>query len=108
MATVATQALTTAGAAATYAAASAGGDRFTPGTRVFMHVKNGSASSINVTVTTPGTFDGLAIADRIIAVPASGERMFQLPADQYASPADGLGDVAWSASATVTFAVLKV
>lgn len=108
MATVATQALSSAGAAVNYAAASASGDRFTPGSRVFMHVKNGSASSINVTITTPAAYDGLALADRVVAVPATSDRFIPLSAELYASPTDGLGDVAWSASATVTFAVLKV
>jgi hypothetical protein len=39
---------------------------------MFIHVWNGNGGSINVTVTTPGTVDSLAISDLVVAV-ASGE-----------------------------------
>src|SRR4051812_247505 len=107
MATVSTQSVTTTGGALTYSAASGGGDRFTPGSTSFMHVVNGSGSSINVTITTPGTVDGLAISDRVIAVPAGVSRIFKVTSELYAS-ADGLGDVAWSAVTSITFAVCSM
>lgn len=106
MATVATQSVTATGAALTYSAASGGGDRFTPAPRTFMHVVNGSVADVDVTIVTPGTVDGLAIADRVVTVPAGENRLFQLPTT-YKS-ADGLGDVTWEATTSVTFAVLSV
>lgn len=45
------------------------------GENVFIHVKNGDASSHTVTVTTPNSVDGLALADLSVSVPASGERI---------------------------------
>lgn len=105
MAVIATQQTPLDGAALTYSAASAGGDRFKPSARTFMHIKNGSASSVTATLVTPGTVDGLAVADRAVTVPAGGDRLVPLPPGTYAS-ADGLGDVTWSATTTVTFAVV--
>lgn len=105
MATVQTQDLALDGAERTYSAASPGGDRFTPSRNTFLHVVNASAGSITATVTTPGNVDGLAIPDRALVVPAGADRMLPLPPATYRS-ADGLGDVAWSATASVTFAVL--
>lgn len=43
--------------------------------KMMLHVKNGGGSPCNVTVDTPGTVDSLAVADRVVAVPAGGERM---------------------------------
>lgn len=76
MAVLTVQNVVRAGLEATYAAAAAGGDSFpNDGKDTFAHVKNGSGGSIDVTIETPGTVDGLAIADRVVAVPAGEERM---------------------------------
>lgn len=44
------------------------------GENVVLHVKNG-VTAVNVTIITPNTTDGLALADRVVTVPDSGERM---------------------------------
>lgn len=107
MATVATQQISLAGLAATYSAASAGGDEFTPGDGVFLHVKNGSGGAVTVTVVTPGTVVGQAIADVANSVAAGGEEFLgPFPAQHFAG-ADGKADITWSATTSVTFAVLK-
>jgi hypothetical protein len=41
---------------------------------VVLHVLNGGGSSINVTVQTPLTVDGKAVADDVVAVPAGEDR----------------------------------
>ena len=71
------QASTRIGLEATYASGdSANGHSFDNATEnVCIHVLNGGASSINVTVVTPGTIDGIAITDMVVAVPASEERI---------------------------------
>ncbi|MFD9064186.1 hypothetical protein ACFVZ3_21985 [Kitasatospora purpeofusca] len=51
-------------------AASAGGDTAPTGPGRFLVVKNGDASSHTVTVVTPGTVNGLAVADATVTVPA--------------------------------------
>lgn len=107
-ATVASQVVSLAGLAAAYSAASAGGDKFTPGARTFLHVKNASGGAVTATIVTPGTVIGQAIADVAVAVPAGAERLIgPFPAEHFAG-SDGLASVSWSASASVTFAVARV
>lgn len=107
MATVSTQVVTNAGVGINYSNASPGGDRFVPAARTFLHVKNGSGSSVTVTLATPGSVDGLAIADRTVSVPAGTERMIAVPSELYRS-SDGLADVTWSATTSVTFALVRI
>lgn len=98
-----------AGTAPTYNAASAGGDKVTrPGPNVAIHVKNASAASINCTVVTPGTVAGQAIGDVVVAVPASGEQFIGPLSEDHFRNADGQVDLTWSASASVTFAVIAL
>ena len=109
MATVASQQVVRAGLAPVYSAASAGGDSFLPDTSTFLHVKNASASSVTVTIVTPGNVAGFAIADLAVAIPAAGERLIgPLGGGLFTDPADGLGDITWSATTSVTFAALFV
>lgn len=44
------------------------GDTFSNTGKEMILVNNGSGGSINVTITTPATVDGLAVADKVIAV----------------------------------------
>lgn len=108
MATVSTQNPGTAGAAPVMATASGGGDKVSPGTRLL--VINGGGSSINLTIATPLTVDGLALADRVIAVPngtfPANAKVIDVPSSLYQDPSDGLCNLSWSATTSVTFAVL--
>ncbi|MGW2547495.1 hypothetical protein ACWC5I_43130 [Kitasatospora sp. NPDC001574] len=58
-------------------AASAGGDTAPTGPNRFLVIKNGDASSHIVTVATPGTVNGLAVADAVVTVPAGA--VWQIP-----------------------------
>lgn len=108
MATVSTQQIGKTGTAPTYSAADAAGDRVTPGEGTFLHVKNASAAGITVTLVTPGTVDGLAVADRTSnSVAAGGEDFISLANAKLYRSSDGLADLTWSATASVTFAVLR-
>lgn len=71
-----------------------------------LKVINGSAASINVTLPTPGTVDGLAVADRVVAVPAGATRYISVVNTAYRQP-DGTVLIDYSAVATVTVAVLE-
>lgn len=97
------------GLAAAYSAASVGGDTLTPNIDVFLHVKNGGGSSINVTVVTPNlAAGGLAIADSVTAIPAASDRFIgPFPAKHFARSSDGKADITYSAVTSVTVAVLK-
>ena len=107
MATRATESVPTTGLAATYNAASGGGDRVSPG--AIVHVKNGNAAILTVTISTPLTLDGdLTVADRTFTVPATtGEKFVKIQNDTtYRDPTDGLVGLSWSVTSTVTFAVI--
>lgn len=97
------------GTAPTYHAASAGGDKVSRADNdVVLHVKNGSASEITATVVTPGTVAGQAIGDVAVAVPAAGARFIGPLSRQHFANADGQVDLTWSATTTVTFAVIEL
>lgn len=104
MATYTTQSIDTVGTLITYTAVTAA-DRFLPNDDGFIHVKNGSGVTVTVTMVTPNTVDGLAIADRSITLAAGVDRMIAIPNFLYRS-SDGLGDVTFSPITTVTAAVI--
>lgn len=107
MAALPTQVVSASGIAPTYTQVTAS-DTFSPGDHVFAHIKNGGGAPSAATFATPGTVDGLAIADLIVTVPAAGERMIgPLPARLFAK-ADGQADLACSPTTTVTVAFLRV
>lgn len=89
--------------------AAAADQEFANDGRTFMHIKNGSGSPITCTITTPGTFQGLAIADVVVTVGATtGEQMAgPFPKGIY-NAGDGNIDITWSATTTVTVAVFKL
>lgn len=105
MATVGAQQPGLTGVTPSLAAASGGGDKVPPGSRV--HVVNGSGSPIDVTIVTPGTVEGLAIADRVITVPdgvfPANCKAFDVPGRLYADPTDGLVSLQWSSASDVSF-----
>jgi hypothetical protein len=109
MALLTSQQITRAGLTPSLAAVGGSGDEFHPGDNVFLRVDNGSGGSINVTVVTPKTVRGQAIADLVVAVPAAGSKLIgPLPKEDYANPADGKGDISYSATTSLTIAVLEL
>lgn len=107
MATLATTALVSAGNAVPFVAASAGGDAAQTGDTLVLLVKNGDASSHTVTLVTPGTVDGLAVADRAVVVAAGTTVAIPLK-DVYTNPATNLASFSYDAVTSVTVAVVKV
>lgn len=111
MALLATQVPTpSAGLVPTFSAANAS-DTFVPSDRTFLYVKNSNAATRTITVTTPGTLRGLAVADPGPTIAASGASdliMGPFPADLYADPVTGLATVTPSATAGVTYAVVNL
>ena len=106
MTLLATQQISIAGLNPTMSAANAGGDTVVADDRTFLRVKNGSGSPVTVTVTTPGTVSGLAIADATMSVPATtGDMMLgPLPASLFGDPVS----ISYSAVTSVTVAALRV
>lgn len=98
-----------AGLVPSYGAANAS-DTFPPDDRTFIYVKNTNAATRTITVTTPATVSGLAIADPGPTIAATtGELiMGPFPASIYADPTTGLATVTPSATAGVTIACVRL
>jgi hypothetical protein len=106
MAALSLQVLVPGGSASTLAAAAGGGDTCPAGDGVFLEVNNGGGSSVTVTLATPGTVDGLAIADRTATIPA-GER-WKIPVPRLFAKVDGQCDITYSGVTSVTVGCFKV
>lgn len=105
MATLAVQVSSAGGLAPTYAAASAGGDDFPNTGREFLHVKNGSAASINATINSAQLCNYGFDHDVVVAVPAGGERII----GPFVPSRFGLSvGVTYSAVTSVTVAAVQV
>ena len=78
MATVTAQAVAVGGTNPTMSAASGGGDVVDTGDTVFLVVNSGSTTA-NLTLTTPGTVYGQAIADVVVAIPANAGTVATAP-----------------------------
>lgn len=103
------QQISRGGLAPAYGAANVDGHSVPNTGREAIHVKNGSVSSINVTLITPGTVDGQAIGDRVVAVPAGGERFLgPFPGTVYNQPGTSDVHVDFSAVTSVTVAAIRI
>lgn len=104
MAIIATQTPGQAGITPSVSTAAGGGDKVSPGCRV--HVVNGAGAPITVTIATPNTVRGLAIADQTVTVPngtfPANLKSFDVPADLYRNPSDGLVDITYSSATSVS------
>lgn len=91
-----------------YVAASVGGDKVqVNGDRTFLHVKNGGGSSINVTLTTQANqYRGDPIADRVVAVAATSDRMIPLTPETQ-NDINGQVSIAYSGVTTVTVGAFR-
>lgn len=93
-------------AAAQAVAASASGDSVPVGPNRFLYINNASAGVLTVTVATPGTVDGLAIADAALAVPAGKHAL--LPLASVYRGADGRAAITYSGVTTLTVACFEL
>jgi hypothetical protein len=88
-------------------AATGGGDTAPTGKGVLLAVKNGDASDHTVTMATPGTVDGLAIADRTITVTAGQTILIPLT-DRYRDPSTGRAALTYDGVTSVTVGAFRV
>ncbi|MFJ8140653.1 hypothetical protein [Streptomyces sp. NPDC096013] len=107
MAALSTQVPPLAGLAITFASAAAGGDTCLTGAGVVLLVKNGDSASHTVTLVTPGTVNGLAIADRPVPVAAGAMEAIPVTAD-YRDPSTGRASITYDAVTSMQVAVLRV
>jgi len=107
MATLTAQTVVRAGLKATYASCAAEGDEFVNTGDEFIHIINAAVADQTVTIATPATVDGLAVADRAVVITASEERMIgPFPSSTYNDSAAKV-QLTYSAVVTLTIAVLK-
>lgn len=108
MATITAQVPVTAGTTPTYSSAAGGGDliNLDPVASLVLIVKT-VGTGTTVTLTTPGTVNGLAISDNAIVIGTNSERWIPLPYSLYAD-SNAQCAVAWSATSAVTFAVVRM
>ena len=106
MALLATQVPLPSGLAPAYAAASAGGDTYTPGANVVLHAKNGSGAAITVTVDSRVLCSQGVDHDLAVSVPAAGERMIGPLTPGRFGDSSGIGGITYSGVTNLTVAVL--
>lgn len=108
MADLTVQEITEAGLNPAFVAASAGGDTFANTGREVVHVKNGSAAAIDVTLVgaNPCEF-GFTHSD-VVSVPAAGERIIDpTPTRRYVDKTTKKTTINYSAVTSVTVAVYQ-
>ncbi|MFF0864161.1 hypothetical protein ACFYUV_20550 [Nonomuraea sp. NPDC003560] len=107
MATYNAQAATITGTVLTVRNA-ASGDKITPDENLALVILNGSGVPVTATPAVPGNTDyGVALPDPVATIPASGAAFVRLK-KEWADPADGLIALAWSATTSVTYYVVRV
>lgn len=108
MALLATQSPSLAGLNVTFAAATAGGDTVAPDERTHLHVKNGSAGALTVTVVAKTTCSQGVLHDAAVSVPAGGERKIgPITPQRFARPSDGLAEITYSGVTSLTIAAIR-
>jgi hypothetical protein len=88
-------------------AAAAGGDSAAVGEGRFLVVKNGDASSHTVTISTPGTVAGVAIAEVAVTVAASKLSVIPLSSRVF-KDATGRAAITYDAVTSVTVGVFEL
>ena len=101
---ITSQDIVRAGLQASYTAAIADGHKFLNGGREMIHIVNGNASTIVLTILTPMTVDTLDVAERTISIP-TGEERFVGP---FQSNADRMVYIDYDIQPTVTVAILTL
>ncbi len=112
MATLTTQTISETGLDVTYSAASSGGDKLTPGRRVFLHVQNGGSGSVVVTVDDTLSPEPTGSAsfnpDLEVTIEPSGDRYIGPIVDTRFQNAEGLADISYDQVNDVTVAAMSV
>lgn len=90
------------------AATATDGNSFANSGNTIIVVKNDSVASIDVTLPTPGTVDGVAISDPVVAVGASEQKVIGPFSPLVFNHTNGTVWLDFSAVTSVTFAVIKL
>lgn len=108
MATLNVQKVSLTGITPVYVAAGASGDEFANSGRVFLHVKNGGTSPINVTINSQTPCSYGFDHDVVVAVPNGEDKMIgPFPKARFDDP-NGKVQVTYSSVASVTVAAIEL
>ena len=108
MADLTVQAISLSGLNPTFAAAAAGGDAFLNSGREYLHVKNGGASEVTITVNSQAACNQGYDHNSVVAVPAAGERLIgPFPKARFNDAAEKV-QVAYSDVTSVTVAAVRL
>lgn len=90
--------------------AAAASDTFPCGSNLALLVENSNAATRTITVSTPGTYRGLAVPDPAPTIGATTGRLLIGPLDPtlYQDPTTGVGTVTPSATAGVTYTLVQL
>lgn len=106
MATFTVQQITRAGIIPTYNTAAVAGDEFVNDGKIWVHIKNG-AVILNITFETTITVDGLAVADLVVNLAATTEKVIGVfPTNWYNDGANKV-QMTYDDESNVTIAVMK-
>lgn len=106
MATLEVQVVGPAGTEIEWAAAAGGGDHCPTGDGVRLLLKNDDDASTTATIATPGTVDGLAIADRAVTIAAGKVKVVPIT-DVYRDRATGLAAITYTGVTDLGVAVIR-
>ncbi len=108
MADLTAQDITNTGLAPVFVAADVAGDTFTNTGREVVHVKNGSAASINVTLVGKNACEFGFLHDDVVAVPAGAESIIDpTPTRRFVDKTTKKTTINYSAVTSVTVAVYQ-
>lgn len=108
MATLTARTVVRAGVDPALVACSGGGDEFVNTGAEFILVTNGHTSDWVVTIATPATVDGLAVADRTVTIPDGESRLIgPFPKATYNSGTNKV-NLTYDGVTAMTIAVLKL
>lgn len=88
--------------------ADSAGDEAPVGSGMFLYISNSGTAAATVTVSTPGTAHGAAIAEAQPSVAAGGSHMLPLLAALYRNPSTGRADISYSDATDLSVAVVKL
>lgn len=106
MAALPLQVLVPGGSTSDYDPASGGGDTCPTGDGVFLEFVNAGAAPRTATLATPGTYNGLAIADRPVPIPANST--VKVPVGSDYAGADGRAAITYDAATDLTVGCFRI
>lgn len=108
MAQIPTQTVTVASTLKAAATAAAASQTAECGPGVFAEVTNGDSASHTLTIAIPGTLDsGDAYPDKVYTIVNGTTRLIPLP-NIYKDPTDRLAHFTWSATTSMSCAIIKI